>query len=76
MRAQVLLNLWNKLVEKIRCEAVPSILSISPNNFNKFSDTGAQMQDCIYRMTLKSHLIHDFCIKTSRFRNIFMDINA
>ena len=34
-----------------------SILSISPNEFNKFNNTGAQMQDSIYHMTLKSHLI-------------------
>ena len=27
--------------EKIRCEALPSILSVSPNKFDKFSNTGA-----------------------------------
>ena len=67
MSAHVLLNLLNELGEKIRCEAVPSILSISSNGFNKFNNTGVGMQDSIYHMTLKSLLIHDFCIKTSRF---------
>ena len=31
MSAHVLLNLLNKLGKKIRCEAVPSILSVFPN---------------------------------------------
>ena len=69
MSAHVLSNLLNKLEEKIRCEAVPSILSISSNEFNKFNNTGARMQDSIYHMTLKSHLITEFHIKTSRFRH-------
>ena len=67
MRAHILLNLLNKLGGKIRCEAVLSILSIS--SFNKFNNTGARMQESIYHMTLKSHLIRDFCIKISRFRH-------
>ena len=64
MSAHVLLTLLNKLGEKIRCEAVPSILLISSNSFNKFSNTGARMQGSIYHMTLKSHLIRDFYIKS------------
>ena len=55
--------------KKIRCEALPSILSVFPNEFNKFNNTGARMQDCIYHMTLKSHFISKFCNKTSRFRH-------
>ena len=39
MSAHVLLNLLNKLGEKIRCEALPSILSIFPSEFNKFNNT-------------------------------------
>ena len=35
MRAHVLLNLLNELGKKIRCEALPSILSVFPNEFNK-----------------------------------------
>ena len=36
MSAHVFLNLLNELGNKIRCEAVPSSLSVSPNEFNKF----------------------------------------
>ena len=69
MSAHVLLKLLNELEEKIRCEALPSILPISSNKFNKFRNTGARMQDSIYHMTLKSYLIREFRIKTSRFRH-------
>ena len=48
MSAHVLLNLLNELGEKIRCKALPSILSVFPNEFNKFNDTGAQVQDSIW----------------------------
>ena len=41
MIGHVLLNLLNELGENIRCEALPSILSISSNEFNKFNNTGA-----------------------------------
>ena len=34
MSADVLLNLLNELGEKIRCDAVPSILSVFPNEYN------------------------------------------
>ena len=54
MSAHVLLNLLNQLGEKIRCEPVPSILSVFPNEFNKFNNIGARMQDSIYHLTLKS----------------------
>ena len=40
MYANVLLNLLNELREKISFEALLSILSISPNEFNKFNNTG------------------------------------
>ena len=33
MSAHVLLNLLNKLGKKIRCEALPSILLVFPNEF-------------------------------------------
>ena len=69
MNAHVLLNLLNELWKKLRCEAMPSILSVFPNEFNKFSNTGALMQDCVYHMTLKSHFISKFCTQTSRFRH-------
>ena len=67
MSAHVLLNLLNELGKKIRCEALPSILSIFSEEFNKFNNTEARMQNSIYHMTLKSHFISDICTKTSRF---------
>ena len=77
MSAHVLLNLLNELGENIRCEAVPSILSISSNEVNKFNNSRERMQESIYHMTLKSHLIsskrQDFAI---RKRDVFMDDNA
>ena len=66
MSAHVLLNLLNELGKKIRCEALPTIF---PNDFNKFSYTGARMQDSVYHITLNSHFMSKFCTKTSRFRH-------
>ena len=43
MSAQVLLNLLNELGKKIRCKAVPSILSVFPNELNNLNNTGARM---------------------------------
>ena len=63
MNAHELLNLLNELGEKIIYEALPSILSISSKEFNKFNNTG----DSIYHMTLKSNLIHDFASKRQDF---------
>ena len=36
-----------ELRKKVRCEALPNILSISSNEFYKFNNTGARMQDSI-----------------------------
>ena len=52
MSANVLLNLFNELRIKIRCKAVPSILSVFPDEFKTFNNTRARMQDSIYHMTL------------------------
>ena len=38
MSAHVLLNLLKELGEKIRCEALPSIFSVFPIEFNKFNN--------------------------------------
>ena len=80
MSAHVLLNLLHELEEKISCEAVPSILSISSNEFNKFNNTGARLPDSIYHMALKSHLIRDFHFKRQDFaiRKLvtFRDVNT
>ena len=43
-------------------------LMVFPNGFNKFSNTGARMQDSINHLTLKSHFISEFCTKTSQFQ--------
>ena len=59
----MLLNLLNELGKTIRCEAVPKILSVFSDKFNKFNNTRAQMQDSVYHMTLKSHFISNFALK-------------
>ena len=51
MSAHVLLNLSNEFGKKIRCEALSSILSVFPNVFNKFNNTGARMQNSIYHLS-------------------------
>ena len=53
MSARVLLNLLNKLRKSDKMRGLPSILSLLRNKFNKFNNTGAQMLDAIYQMTLK-----------------------
>ena len=47
MSAHVLLNLLNELEKTL-----PRILSVFSNEFNKFNNTGAHMQDSIYHITL------------------------
>ena len=54
MSACVLMNLFNEFGKKGKMRG---ILSVFPNEFNKFSNTGARMQDSIYHMTPKSHFI-------------------
>ena len=53
MSAQVLLNLLNKLGKSDKMLGKPRILSLFPNVFNKFNNTGARVLDSIYPMTLK-----------------------
>ena len=67
MSAHVLLKLFKELGEKDKMRFAEHLIGF-PNEFNKFSNTGARMQDYIYHMTLKSHFISEFCIKMSRFR--------
>ena len=67
MSAHVLLNLLNELGKKIRCEALPSILWVFPNEFIKVNNTGAGMQDSIHHMTLNSHFISKFALKHHHF---------
>ena len=78
MSAHVLLNLLNGLGEKIRCEALLSILSVFPNEFNKFNNTGARMQDSIYHMRLNRILLANPASKHRGFairkHDVFMDV--
>ena len=57
MSTPAVLNLSvNELGKKFQSEALP----ISPNEFYKFNNTRARMQDSIYLMTQKSHLNSPF----------------
>ena len=53
MSAHVLLNLLNELGKRDKMRGLPSILSLFRNEFNKFNNTGVQILDSIYRMTLR-----------------------
>ena len=48
------------------------------NEFNKFNNTRARMQDSIYHITLKSIFISDCCTKRQYFairkRDVFMSV--
>ena len=59
----VLLNLLNELEQKIGCKALPSILSVFPNNFNKFYYIGTRTQDSIYHDTKNFILFTIFATK-------------
>ena len=65
----VLLNLLKELGKKDKVRGSAYHRIGFPNKFNKFSDTGARLQDSVYHMTLKSHFISKFCTKMSRFRH-------
>ena len=53
MSAHVILNLLNELGKSDKMRGLPSILLLFRNKFNKFNNTGAQMLDSIYHITLK-----------------------
>ena len=67
MSAHILLNLLNKLRKTDKMGGLPSILSLFPNEFNKFNNTGAWMLDSIYQMILKLFWNHIFNVKTLGF---------
>ena len=50
MSTHVLLNLLNELCIRDKIRGLPSILSLSRSEFNKFNKTGALMLDSIYHM--------------------------
>ena len=51
MNAHVLLNLLNELAKRDKMRALPSILFLFANSFNKFNDTRARILDSIHHMT-------------------------
>ena len=73
--AHVLLNLLNEFSKSNKMRGFSSILMLFRNEFDKFNNTGAQILDSIYPMTLIINRI--FGVKTSRFchllHNIIMD---
>ena len=48
MSAHVLLNLLNELRKRDKMRGLPSILSLFRNEFNKFNNTRALMEDPLY----------------------------
>ena len=67
MIAHVLLDLLSKLRKRDKMQGLWSISSLFCNEFSKFNNTGAQMLDSIYHMTLRLIKNHFFGVKTSRF---------
>ena len=53
----------NQLEKAIRREALPSFLSVSLNEFDKFNNKETRMQDSTDHMIIKSHLIADLLVK-------------
>ena len=53
MSAHVSLNLLNEWRKRDAMRGLLSILSIFRNKFNEFKNTGAQMLDSVYHMSLK-----------------------
>ena len=80
MSTHVLLNLSNELGKSNKLRGLPKnvrlaeLLSLFCNEFDKFNNTGAQMLDSIYNMTLKLFSNHTFGVKASRFCNLLRDI--
>ena len=53
---------------------LPSILSLFRNEFNKFNNTGSQILDSIYHMTMMTLKLlknHIFGMKKSRFCHFY-----
>ena len=53
MSAHILLNLLNEVRKRDKMRVLLSILSLFPNEFNKFNNTSTRMIDYIYHMTLR-----------------------
>ena len=52
MSAHVLLNVLNHLGKRDKMRGLPSILLLFPSEFNKLNNTGVEMLDSIYHMTI------------------------
>ena len=78
MSAHVLLNLLNGLRKRDKMRGFLSILSLFRNKFNKINNTGAQIMDSTYHLTLKLLKNRILDEKTSIFfhllRNVIMDV--
>ena len=70
MSAHVLLNFLNQLRKRDKMRGLLSILSLFRNEFIKFNNTGAQMLDSIYHMTLKLLKNHIFGVNSLRFSHL------
>ena len=70
MSASILLNFLNEFGESDKMRGLPRILSLFRNMFNKFYNTGAQMLDSFYHMTLKMFCNSGFGVKMSGFCHI------
>ena len=67
MSTHVLLNLLIELRKRDKMQGLPSILSLFPNKFNKFNNTGARVLVSIYHRTLKLIKTYILGVKNSRF---------
>ena len=74
MSVHVLLNLLNELGKSDKMRGLPSVLSFFHNEFNKFNNTGAQMLDSIYHLTLKFIKNRFFGVKKSRFCHLLCNV--
>ena len=74
MSAHVLLNLLNKLMNSDKMRGLQNILSLFHNEHNKFNNTGAQMLDSIYHMTIKLLKNHILGVKMSRFCQLLCNV--
>ena len=60
MSVPVLLNFLNKFGKSNKFRGLQSILSLFRNKFNKYNDSGTQMLDLNYHMTLNNFKIMFF----------------
>ena len=67
MSAHVLFNSLNEFGKSDKMQGLSNILSPFLKKYNKFQNTGAQMLDSIYHITLKLFCSHVFGVKTSTF---------